>query len=71
MLDTKSPQVVPYTRALLNAQDVARVLGISVEALYRWRSMGMPTPKAIRIGRTLRWTPEAVDDFIRAHQEQN
>lgn len=42
---------------------VAARLSISVPTLYRWVSEKRG-PKPIRVGRLLRWTDEAIDEYI-------
>jgi excisionase family DNA binding protein len=48
---------------LLTPDDVAEVLGVPVNTLYRWRyhSTG---PPAIRVGRHLRYRPRDVEHFV-------
>jgi predicted DNA-binding transcriptional regulator AlpA len=50
--------------ALLSTAQVAAILGVPLQTLYRWRSVGSPVPQSIRIGKHLRYRPQAVRDFI-------
>jgi excisionase family DNA binding protein len=49
--------------ALLTAQDVAQMLGVSIDTIYDWIADG--TLPAVRLtSRTLRFTPAAIDEFV-------
>lgn len=52
----------------LDVNDVSAQLGISVATLYRWRSIGADMPKGFKVGSKLRFTQQAVDDWIDAQQ---
>jgi excisionase family DNA binding protein len=54
---------------LLNIDDVAELLGVSVATIYRWRSLGENCPPAFKIGGSVRWSQEAVDDWLEAQME--
>ncbi|MGO1737033.1 MAG: helix-turn-helix transcriptional regulator [Leucobacter sp.] len=55
---------------LLTAAEVAEQLGWSLSTLYRKRSLQEPLPAVTVIGSSLRWTQEAIDDFIAVNTEQ-
>ena len=50
---------------LLGPGDVADYLGIPVKTLYQWRYKGAG-PRAVRVGRHLRYRLEDVDGWLRA-----
>ena len=60
----------PTLPILLTPADLVR-LGIvpSVNTLYKRRTEGKPTPRATRIGKHLRFTEQAVADFIAEQTE--
>jgi len=47
----------------LDEDGVARVLGVTVAALRRWRRMGVG-PRFRKIGRSVRYVDEDVRDFL-------
>jgi predicted DNA-binding transcriptional regulator AlpA len=51
------------TRALASAQQVSEHLGVPVQSLYAWRHRGVG-PRAIRVGRHLRWRWEEIDRWL-------
>lgn len=54
----------PVQAATMPPAAVAARLGIDRATLYRWLKRGvMPQPQ-IRVGRTVRWSVQAVDKFI-------
>lgn len=63
----------PPTRppgALLDVNDVATRLNVPVKTVYDWRSRPVPYgPPAMKVGRYLRWKPEAVDRWLEAQNE--
>lgn len=56
---------------LLTAAEVAAQLGWSLSTLYRRRSLKLPLPAVTVIGRSLRWTQGAIDDFVATNTEQS
>jgi predicted DNA-binding transcriptional regulator AlpA len=55
--------VTKEIRTLINERDLARVLGVSVSLVQKWRGRGEgPTP--IRIGRSIRYSEATVATFI-------
>jgi len=54
------------TNQLLKGRDVARILNISLPLAYRLLESG--EIKAIRFGRTVRCSPDALDAFLANHQ---
>jgi predicted DNA-binding transcriptional regulator AlpA len=51
--------------ALLNETQVAEQLGVSLATLRRRRSEGRP-PNFLRIGTSVKYRPEDIDDFLEA-----
>ena len=49
--------------ALIDEHEAARMLGLSVKTLRRWRWAGRP-PHFFKIGSAVRYDPEALLDFI-------
>ena len=52
------------TRALTE-REVADMLGLSVATLRAWRHRGKG-PRFLRLGRSVRYLPSDLDDFVRA-----
>ena len=52
------------TRALTE-REVADMLGLSVATLRAWRHRGRG-PRFLRLGRSVRYLPSDLDDFVRA-----
>jgi len=52
------------TRALTE-REVAELLGLSVATLRAWRHRGKG-PRFLRLGRSVRYLPSDLDDFVRA-----
>ena len=48
---------------LLTERDVARVTGLSVASVRRWRLLRQG-PKYIKIGAAVRYTPESIREFV-------
>lgn len=55
--------MLPDAHPLRDVDYVASYLGVAVSTLYRWVSEKRG-PKPIRVGRLLRWTDEAIDEYI-------
>jgi len=52
---------------LLTPEQVAELLAVDVETLYKWRSRPTPYgPQAIKVGKYLRWQAEDVEAWIAA-----
>jgi predicted DNA-binding transcriptional regulator AlpA len=57
-----------YTRGTARAlteREVGELLGLSVATLRAWRHRGKG-PRFLRLGRSVRYLPSDVDDFVRA-----
>ena len=55
----------PATPRALTEREVAERLGLSVVTLRAWRLRGKG-PRFLRLGRSVRYLPSDVDDFVRA-----
>ena len=53
------------TARALTEREVAELLGLSVATLRAWRHRGKG-PRFLRLGRSVRYLPSDVDDFVRA-----
>jgi predicted DNA-binding transcriptional regulator AlpA len=53
------------TQTLLNEHDLARLTGLSVASVRRWRLIHRG-PKYIKIGAAVRYRPEDVSDWLAA-----
>lgn len=53
---------------LMSTQDVADVLGVPLPTFYRWRTEGKG-PAGIRVGRRIKFTQAAVDEWLKANTE--
>lgn len=53
MQDTPNGAIAPQDK-LLNAEDVATLLGVAVNTVRSWRQQNR-LPKAIKLGRSVRW----------------
>ena len=65
-----NPQTSPRdhtqgTPRALTESEVAERLGLSVATLRAWRHRGKG-PRFLRLGRSVRYLPSDVDDFVRA-----
>jgi len=65
-----NPQTTPRVQAegtprALTEREVAERLGLSVATLRAWRHRGK-VPRFLRLGRSVRYLPSDVDDFVRA-----
>jgi excisionase family DNA binding protein len=61
---TERGQMSDMTRALTE-REVAELLGLSVATLRAWRHRGKG-PRFLRLGRSVRYLPSDVADFVRA-----
>jgi predicted DNA-binding transcriptional regulator AlpA len=61
---TERGQMSDTTRALTE-REVADMLGLSVATLRAWRHRGRG-PRFLRLGRSVRYLPSDVADFVRA-----
>lgn len=61
---TQRGQMSDTTRALTE-REVADMLGLSVATLRAWRHRGKG-PRFLRLGRSVRYLPSDLDDFVRA-----
>ena len=53
------------TARALTEREVGELLGLSVATLRAWRHRGKG-PRFLRLGRSVRYLPSDVDDFVRA-----
>ena len=51
--------------ALVNEAEAARMLGLSVKTLRRWRWAGRP-PRFVKVGAAVRYDPADLEAFIEA-----
>ena len=52
-------------KRLLDADDIADLIGLSGRrAVYRRLARGSDFPRPVRIGRSMRWRPEDVADWL-------
>lgn len=51
--------------SLLNESGAARLLGIAKITLRNWRRQGK-APRHVQIGRTIRYTPAALEEFVQS-----
>ena len=64
---TEPTPTTPATGGRLwTAQDVAAYLTVPIATLYQWRYLGTG-PTAYRVGRHLRYQPEAVQAWLSQH----
>jgi predicted DNA-binding transcriptional regulator AlpA len=49
---------------LLNEHDVARITGMSVASVRRWRLSSAGGPKYLKIGAAVRYKPEDVSEWL-------
>ena len=49
---------------LLNEHDVARVTGLSVASVRRWRLLRQEGPKYLKIGAAVRYKPEDISAWL-------
>lgn len=61
--EQSAPQSSTNPSPLWTLQTLAEFLGVPEETLYAWRKRGTG-PKGIRVGRYVRYTPEAVKQWL-------
>lgn len=54
---------------LLTTQNVADYLGVPVATIYQWKYLGTG-PRAIRVGRHLRFRPGDVESWLDANSDR-
>lgn len=59
----ESPVPLPTCDRLWNISDVSDFLGVPVTTLHQWRYLGTG-PEAFKVGRHLRYDPEAVRRWL-------
>ena len=62
---TTERRQMPETTRALTEREVADLLGLSVATLRAWRHRGKG-PRFLRLGRSVRYLPSDVADFVRA-----
>ena len=53
---------------LLDLDDLCAILGVSRWTIHKWRQLG-EGPRAVKVGRLLRWTPAEVRRWIAERTE--
>ena len=53
------------SQKLINEHEAAERLGMSVKTMRRWRWEGRP-PEFVKLGRSVRYHPNVIEDFILA-----
>lgn len=61
---------LPTCERLWTTPEVAAFLGVPVPTLHRWRYLGTG-PEAFKVGRHLRYDPEAVRRWLVEHCQQS
>ena len=56
----------PHQEPLINEHEAARILGLKVSTLRRWRYAGKPDLPFHKIGSAVRYDPLVIRDFIEA-----
>jgi excisionase family DNA binding protein len=54
---------------LLSVKDLTRYFAVSRQSIFRWIATGELKP-TLKMGHVIRFTPEAVEEFIRANEAQ-
>ena len=52
--------------ALLSAEQAAEYLGVAVQTLSKWRCTGEQSIPYIRVGRSIRYRVEALEEWLHA-----
>lgn len=68
--DTKAEKPKSTREPLMNIQEAAEYLGCTPAAIYKWRQLGKPSPKAVLVGSLLRFKPSDLDSFIDSRVEE-
>lgn len=55
-------------KKLLNAKEVAEILGVEISTIYDW--VYRKKIEHIKIGKLLRFNPETLQDYINNHTQQ-
>ncbi|MGW2375629.1 helix-turn-helix domain-containing protein [Kitasatospora sp. NPDC001683] len=61
--DDPRPSVVALPTRFLTPEDIAAMFGVPLETVYQWRRK-RTGPPAFRVGRHLRYHPEAVAQWV-------
>jgi excisionase family DNA binding protein len=65
------PQEIRTSRSpKLDINELASQLGVSTATLYRWRSTGADMPRGFKVGARVRWTQEAVDEWVKSQMRK-
>ena len=68
-LPTQRPSAPMAFRELWGIDDVAKYLGVPKQTIYSWRQSGYG-PKAIRVGKHLRWRHSVVIERSQAQERE-
>jgi excisionase family DNA binding protein len=60
-------QPAPLPGSMVTADELAKLLRVEASTVYWWKRQGL-LPGAVRIGRTIRWPREAVDNLVNGRQ---
>jgi predicted DNA-binding transcriptional regulator AlpA len=60
---------LPEPEPLLDTQDLASLLGVSVSTLLKWRSSG-DGPPFLKLRRTVRYDPKSLQDWLLANAKR-
>ncbi|MFE4514516.1 helix-turn-helix domain-containing protein [Kitasatospora sp. NPDC056783] len=63
------PTVVPLPARFLTPEDIAAMFGVPLETVYQWRRK-RTGPPAFRVGRHLRYHPDAVAQWVTDQTQQ-
>ena len=66
MLKTRAGQVIGTPSPLINETEAAKILGLEVTTLRRWRWAGSPSLPFHKIGNAVRYSRDDLADFIEA-----
>jgi excisionase family DNA binding protein len=56
-------------RELITTKELASRLGVSLSTVHRWRT-GPEFPAPIRLGQSIRWRLQEVEEWLRRHQDR-